>query len=140
MSQILINSKPEYRIESNMNITFTSEIKNETGKIEKIQFVAPVNTRIENSMRVFEFEEPQNKVMNWIEIGENNVNIISGPSTINLVLDTDIHIEYQTPAGAIHFTSKMSELKHSEDKVAFKYSLSQGQKTFGEFKITLEIN
>lgn len=140
MNQILKNSKAESRIENNMNITFTSEINNGTDKTEKIQFTAPLNTRIENNMRVFEFEEPQNKVMNWIEIGENNVNIISGPTTINLVLDTDIHIEYPTPAGTIHFTSKMSELEQSDDKVTFKYSLSQGQKVFGEFKITLEIN
>lgn len=123
-----------------MNITFTSEIKNGTDKVEKIQFTAPVSTRIENNMRVFEFEEPQNKVMNWIEVGDNNVNIISGPSTINLLLDTDIHIEYPTPAGTIHFTSNMKELQQSDQKISFIYHLSQGQKVFGEFKITLEIN
>ncbi len=122
-----------------MNITFTSEIMNQEGKTEKIQFTSQVSIREEKEMRVFEFEEPQNKVMNWIEIGTNNINIISGPNTINLMLDTDINIEFASPAGAIYFTSNMSRMESSDKWVQFQYSLSQGQKEFGKFTITLEI-
>lgn len=123
-----------------MNITFTSEIKGQIDKIEKIEFTSPVDTRIENNMRVFEFREPQNNIMNWIEVGSNVVNIITGPTTINLMLETDILVEYQTQSGTIHFTSHMKSLTQSEDIVNFVYTLSQGANQIGEYSITLRLS
>lgn len=123
-----------------MNITFTSEIKHGGDKQDKIEFTSPVTTRYENGFRIFEFLEPSNNIMNWIEVAETMVNIITGPATINLMLESDLNVEYPTPAGLIYFTSRMHEIKIEEKEVNFRYSLFQGKNEIGEYKITLTLS
>lgn len=123
-----------------MNITFTSEIKHSQDKQDKIEFTAPVTTREERGMRVFEFAEPQNNVMNWIEVSENHVNIITGPTTINMALNENKAVEYSTEAGTIYFNSYMSSCEIADDVIKFSYTLSQGQNLIGEYKITLALS
>ena len=121
-----------------MKITFKSIAKTNE-KENKIEFSAPVKITNENNMKIFEFEEPTHKVMNRIEFSEKKVNIFAGPSTINLELNKKISNNYETPAGLITFESFLEDIKIKEKIINIKYYLSQNNKKFGDFNITLII-
>ncbi|MCK5867443.1 MAG: DUF1934 family protein [Mycoplasmataceae bacterium] len=122
-----------------MIITFKSTIKRENEEDTIIEFEAPVEITKMNEYNVYEFLEPQNKIMNRIEVSEKRVNIFAGPSTVILVLNELIQNDYYTQEGTIMFDSEMKELKIEKETIDFSYTLGQLNNPFGEFNINLKI-
>lgn len=121
-----------------MKLNFKSTIKqNEEEKV--IDFTSHVKISKDNGFKVFEFEDPKSKYMNRIEISERDVNIFSGPASINLTLNEDIKINYTTPEGDLILVSNMSHLLDSEHMIEFKYSLSHNDNEIGLYFIELRI-
>lgn len=124
-----------------MKITFKSTILNNGSEEPKvIEFTAPVEISEENGFKVYEFEEPQNKVMNRIEVKDTIVNIFAGPSTIVLSLNELVQNDYYTEAGSVLFDSELKKLSIEENKVLMEYELGQLNNPFGKFKIELFIS
>ena len=122
-----------------MKITFKSTIKNEGNEPNHIEFVAPVIISENDGFKIYEFVEPQNNIMNRIEVKDTIVNIFAGPSTIVLSLNELVQNEYYTNAGAVLFDSDLKSLDIKENEIKFKYSLGQLNNPFGEFEIQLKI-
>jgi len=127
-----------------------SSIINQNGEINKIEFESKLllnNDKYESSslksyldnFDIYEFIEPQNNVMNRIEISEDAINIFSGSSTINLKLGREIKINYNTQSGIVILTSYMNKLERNDNKVYFEYSLANKNEKIGEYSITLDI-
>lgn len=122
-----------------MKIRFRSEIKNGE-ELNEIDFTSSVEISKMNDFIVYEFLEPQNNIMNRIEVSSNIVNIFAGPSTIVLSLNELIQNDYYTEAGVVMFDSKMNKLEISDNLIEFNYELGQINNLFGKFKIKLEIS
>ena len=122
-----------------MTITFKSTIKRENEEDTVIEFEAPVEITTMAEYSVYEFLEPQNKVMNRIEVSPQRVNIFAGPSTVILVLNELIQNDYFTPQGTIMFDSELKELNIEKDKIHLQYTLGQLNNPFGNFHINLKI-
>lgn len=121
-----------------MKLNFKSTItQNENEKI--IDFTSHVKISKDNEFKVFEFEDPQSKLMNRIEISDRDVNIFSGPASINLSLDEDVKINYTTPQGDLLLVSNMSHLIDSEHHIEFKYTLKHNDSEIGLYFIELKI-
>ena len=93
-----------------------------------------------NEYDVYEFLEPQNKVMNRIEVSAKRINIFAGPSTVILVLNELIQNDYQTSQGTIMFDSEMKQLSIEKESIDFNYTLGQLNNPFGNFTINLKLN
>ena len=122
-----------------MTIKFHSEIE-QGGQNNVIEFKSTVNVTKDGDFDVYEFKEPQQGIMNRIEVSKDTINIYAGSSTINLELNKVIKIEYATPSGTIYLSSLLLNLKKSKDKVNFEYSLSSGDSELGRYNLTLTIN
>lgn len=122
-----------------MKITFKSTI-NHNDEDKVIEFTSPVEISKMEGFDVYEFLEPQNNVMNRIEVSSNVVNIFAGPSTIILMLNELIQNDYQTPQGNIMFDSEMTKLVNKNGYIAMDYTLGQINNPFGKYKIELTIS
>ncbi|MCP4336936.1 MAG: DUF1934 domain-containing protein [Mycoplasma sp.] len=117
-----------------------SSIINHNGDETKISFKAPVTIGEFKEFKSYDFIEPENKVANKIEVSDNKVNIFAGASTIELELDKVVSIKYKIPEGMLFLDTHMTELKNkNQEKIEFKYSLSQNGEILGNYHITLEI-
>lgn len=124
-----------------MKITFKSTITHQESEPNIIEFTSPVEiSKQDNSFNVYEFIEPQNKIMNRIEVSENVVNIFAGTSTIILSLGEPIKNEYETPEGNILFDAELHKLENNDHTILMEYTLSQLNKSFGNFKIELKLS
>jgi hypothetical protein len=104
-----------------------------------IEFQAPVKIINENNMKIFEFREPSKNIMNRIEISKKKVNIFAGPSTINLEINKMILNEYETIVGIIMFESFLKKIIFKKNDIKIFYYLSQNNKKFGNFEISIII-
>ena len=119
-------------------IIFTSKIK-QNGNENKISFKAKLIKSKYKDFDAYEFQEPSNNIMNRIEISKDKINIFAGQSTISMILNKKLPIEYCTPNGNIILNSFSKEKKNIDNKIIFKYTLSQKEKLIGEYEITLEV-
>ncbi len=120
-------------------ILFKSNI-NHNGTKDEISFESEVQVGEFNNFITYEFKEPQNNMMNRIEVSDSKVNIFAGPSSINLELNKKIEIKYQTPHGELFLDSFMTKLNNkNKNNVEFEYSLSKGDEVLGNYKILLQI-
>ncbi len=122
-----------------MIIEFKSKIKqNEENNL--IEFKAPVNIYNRDKFAIFEFADPQSKIMNMIEISDDEINIFAGSMTINLQLNKKVTIEYIAPQGAVYFVSWLEKITKQKEEINFLYTLSnQNDVVLGEYDITLKI-
>ena len=123
-----------------MNITFKSIIKNSNDDKNVIEFTAPVKKSFEHNMDIYEFVEPEHKVMNRIEVSKERVNIFAGPSSINLELDKSVANSYQTPGGLLYFNSFLDKVNIKGNISQFSYSLIQNNTKIGDFNIKITIS
>lgn len=123
-----------------MKITFKSTIKNQDADPKIIEFTAPVEISKMDNFKVYEFLEPQNNIMNRIEVSDKVVNIFAGPSTIVLSLGELIANDYYTEGGTVMFDSELHNLEVSEDYINMEYELGQLNNPFGLFQIELKIS
>lgn len=119
-------------------IIFTSEIM-QNGDKNKISFKSPLMQSKYDEFDVYEFKEPSNNIMNRIEISKTTINIFAGSSTISMVLNEKLPIEYNTPSGSIILNSFLKKKNVIDNKIIFEYTLSEKEKLIGEYKITLEV-
>ena len=119
-----------------MTIKFHSEME-QGGEKNKVEFVAEGTVTKEMDFDVFEFKEPQQGIMNRIEVSDKVINIFAGTSTINLELDKILKIEYNTPAGVMYLSSLLISLKKIKDGVNFEYTISSGNNEVGRYNLTL---
>lgn len=122
-----------------MIIEFKSKII-QNGQDNLIEFKSPVRVFDRGKFEVFEFADPQSKIMNMIEISKNEINIFAGSMTINLQLNKKVTIEYVSPQGVIYFISLLKKIDRKEDEINFLYTLSsQNETILGEYDITLKV-
>ena len=122
-----------------MIINFKSKIDN-NGVKNEIKFSSKVEISKYQVFDVFEFKEPSKNEMNRIEISDNKINIISGPSTIELELGNKIEIVYQIQnTGQINLHTMLHKLERDNNKVFFEYSLINENKIIGNYQIFLEL-
>lgn len=122
-----------------MLIKFESQITTGDNK-NKVAFTAPVQISNWNDFKVFEFIEPSMKEQNRIEVSTTNVNIFSGPNTLNLALGEKIEIEYFIyNAGRVFFQSQLHYLDIKDEQIDFSYSLHNKEILIGEYHITLTL-
>ncbi|UVD81866.1 DUF1934 family protein [Mycoplasma iguanae] len=123
-----------------MKIKFSSLIKQEDNE-NKIEFEAPLKKEQWEEYDVYEFLEPQNNVMNRIEISDDKVNIFAGPASIFLELQNEVDIQFQTPQGIIIMKSFLEQLDKTQNSIKFNYSLkTKNNELIGHYKIHLEIS
>ena len=121
-----------------MTIKFHSNIQ-QGDQDNVIEFKSSVNLTKDGVFDVYEFKEPQQGIMNRIEVSKDSVNIYAGSSTINLELNKIMKIEYATPSGTIYLNSLLLSLKKTKDKVNFEYTLSTIDTELGRYNLTLTI-
>ena len=119
-----------------MTIKFRSEME-QAGQKNEVEFVSDVKVTKELDFDVYEFKEPQQGLMNRIEVSDKIVNIFAGSSTINLELDKILNIEYKTPAGIMYLSSLLISLKKLDNGVNFEYTISSGKNEMGRYNLTL---
>lgn len=121
-----------------MKIKFKSLNKLTPDK-NRFEFTSFVEIGEWDNFKTYEFIEPSNKVMNRIEVSDNKVNIIAGPSYLNLVLNEDVENQYQTDYGLINLAVNMSYLEIKKDNINFAYKLYDIENVvIGDFVIELE--
>lgn len=121
-----------------MKIKFKSLNKLTPDK-NRFEFTSFVEIGEWDNFKTYEFIEPSNKVMNRIEVSDNKVNIIAGPSYLNLVLNEDVENQYQTDYGLINLVVNMSYLEIKKDNINFAYKLYDIENVvIGDFVIELE--
>lgn len=121
-----------------MKIKFKSLNKLTPDK-NRFEFTSFVEIGEWDNFKTYEFIEPSNKVMNRIEVSDNKVNIIAGPSYLNLVLNEDVENQYQTDYGLINLVVNMSYLEFKKNNINFAYKLYDIENVvIGDFVIELE--
>ncbi len=121
-------------------IKFISNIR-QGGETQTISFESSVQVGNYDSFQTYEFKEPSMQVMNRIEVSETHANIFAGQSTINLILDKTLKIQYQTPHGILLLDSHMSYMNCSDpNNISFQYSLSNDGEVVGSYEIKLQIS
>ncbi|MGY6172296.1 hypothetical protein ACW95P_03060 [Candidatus Mycoplasma pogonae] len=124
-----------------MKIKFHSTITmNE--KTNDISFDSDVIISKFNDFDVYEFSEPNNNIQNRIEVSSSQINIFSGPSSLFLVLNKEINVEYQLPNGStVYFISFLKSLARTATEIVFDYTLSDLKNNLlGNYKITLTLS
>lgn len=122
-----------------MTITFTSIIKGQNDEDNRIQFTSELTMDKYNEFDVFEFLEPQNNIMNRIEVSDNALNIFAGPTTLNLELNQDIENVFETGQGPFILVANLSKLDKKENNVFLEYTLKSGKTLIGSYEISLEV-
>jgi uncharacterized beta-barrel protein YwiB (DUF1934 family) len=121
-----------------MNLKFTSNIEQNGDKF-KVAFESKVDISTYKQFTVYEFIDPKTKALNRIEIGDGEVNIFIGQSSMNLVLNHMIQTSYNTPQGEIFLESYLTRLEKKKNKIDFSYILKSNSKKIGEYSLTLEL-
>lgn len=121
-----------------MHLNFLSTITM-AGTDRHVKFSASLTMSEDDAFQILEFREPEQNVLNRIEVSDRQVNIFSGPATLNLILNEDLANEYQTPHGSIYVVSRLNQVVRSKDRISFQYTLSDKQALIGSYQITLEI-
>lgn len=122
-----------------MIINFYSTIIQKDTEPQKIQFTSDAKKSKYKEFDVLEFKDPKDNIQNRIEYNDTQVTIFTGPSTLALKLKEDLEINYEMAGGVVTFISNMQELKTSDDKLEFKYTLSHNGKILGNYHIEIEI-
>lgn len=121
-----------------MQITFTSIIKGQGDVDNKIQFTSELFKDQYEEFEVFEFMEPQNNVMNRIEVSDTALNIFAGPTTLNLELNKEIQNVFETGQGPFILNANLLKLVRENQLTKLEYTLKSGSSLIGSYEITLE--
>ena len=121
-----------------MNIKFTSNIR-QNGEKFKISFESKVEISKYKQFIVYEFVDPKTNALNRIEVGDTEVNIFIGNSSMNLVLNEMISTVYNTLQGKLILQAFLSKLEKSDNKIEFAYTLRNKGIKLGKYRLKLEI-
>ena len=121
-----------------MIISFHSIIDND-GKKQEIKFSSQVTISKYQNFDVYEFREPSQNQMNRIEIATNKINIIAGPSTLELELKKKVSILYSLGNSHVELETFLKKLENKNGVITFSYSLMNKEKIIGNYKIKLII-
>ena len=121
-----------------MIISFHSIIDND-GKKQEIKFSSQVTISKYQNFDVYEFREPSQNQMNRIEIATNKINIIAGPSTIELELKKKVNILYSLGNSHVELQTFLKQLENKNGAITFAYSIMNKEKIIGNYKIRLII-